>query len=53
MKKDRTAKTRAWRKNMSNTGYNGRTIIKALEDAGAVGLVSSRWSSGFGVNKIF
>jgi len=53
MKKDRTAKTRAWRKNMNNTGYNGRTIIKALEDAGAVGLVSSRWSNGFGVNKIF
>ena len=53
MKKDRTAQTRAWRKNMRNTGYNGRTIIKALEDAGAVGLVSSRWSSGFGVNKIF
>ena len=38
---------------MRNTGYNGRTIIKALEDAGAVGIVSSRWSRGFGVSKIF
>lgn len=53
MKKDRADQTRAWRKNMSNTGYNGRTIIEALENAGAVGIVSSRWSNGFGVNKIF
>lgn len=53
MKKERSEQTSAWRKNMRNTGYNGRTIIKALEDAGAVGIVSSRWSRGFGVSKIF
>lgn len=53
MKKDRADQTKAWRDNMRNTGYNGRTIIKALEDAGAVGIVQSRWSRGFGVNKIF
>lgn len=53
MKKERSEQTRAWRKNMRNTGYNGRSIIKALEDAGAVGIVSSRWSRGFGVSKIF
>ncbi|MFD2566599.1 M20/M25/M40 family metallo-hydrolase [Pseudotenacibaculum haliotis] len=53
MKKERAAQTRAWRENMTNTGYNGRSIIKALEDAGAVGIVQSRWSRGFGVNKIF
>lgn len=53
MKKDRNALTSAWRKNMRNTGFNGRTIIAELEKAGAVGIVSSRWSNGFGVNKIF
>ena len=53
MKEERNEQTRAWRTNMRNTGYNGRTIIAALEEAGAVGLVSSRWSRGFGVNKIF
>ncbi|MEQ6125136.1 M20/M25/M40 family metallo-hydrolase [Pseudotenacibaculum sp. MALMAid0570] len=53
MKKERTELSRAWGQNMRNTGYNGRTIIKVLEDAGAVGIVQSRWSRGFGVNKIF
>lgn len=53
MKKDRDAQTKAWRDNLSNTGYNGRTIIAALEEAGAAGIVQSRWSRGFGVNKIF
>ena len=53
MKKDRTAKTRAWRENIRNTGFNARSIIAELEKAGAVGIVSSRWSNGFGVNKIF
>ncbi|MBL4605161.1 MAG: M28 family peptidase, partial [Flavobacteriaceae bacterium] len=53
MKKDRSAKTSAWRENIRNTGFNSRSIIAALEEAGAVGIVSSRWSNGFGVNKIF
>ncbi len=53
MKANRSEQTKAWRENMSNTGYNRRTIIKALEDAGALGLVASSWSRGFGVNKIF
>ena len=53
MKKERTEQSNAWRSNMRNTGYTSRTIIEALEDAGAVGLVASRWSNGFGVNKIF
>mgnify|MGYP003626688886 CR=1 FL=1 len=53
MKKERTEQSNAWRSNMRNTGYTSRTIIESLEDAGAVGLVASRWSNGFGVNKIF
>ncbi|MCF6294323.1 MAG: M20/M25/M40 family metallo-hydrolase [Flavobacteriaceae bacterium] len=53
MKDARDEQTKLWRENYRNTGYNGRTIIAALEDAGAVGIVSSRWSRGFGVNKIF
>ena len=38
---------------MRNTGYTSRTIHQALEEAGAVGLISSYWSKGFGVSKIF
>ena len=53
MKDKRSAMTREWRANINRTGYNTRTIIGALEEAGAVGLVSSNWSRGFGVNKIF
>ncbi len=53
MKEARREQTTKWRENMQRTGYNGRTIIAALEDAGALGIVSSRWSRGFGVNKIF
>jgi len=42
----------AWRKRVSNTGY-GRDLDQALEDAGALGILKSNWSRGFGVNKIF
>ena len=60
MKKDRSELSKAWRNNIKNTGFGNRRnsglnkegILK-LEEAGAVGIVSSRWSSGFGVNKIF
>lgn len=53
MKDARSAQTDAWRENMQRTGYNGRTLPAALEKAGAVGIVTSNWSRGFGVNKIF
>ena len=53
MKEERGKQTKAWRENIKNTGYNRRTIIAALEDAGAAGIVASYWSKGFGVNKIF
>lgn len=38
---------------MGNTGLDRRTLPVALEEAGAVGIVASYWSKGFGVNKIF
>ena len=53
MKTDRDALKKAWRANINNTGYTGRNINKALEVAGAAGIVQSRWSNGFGANKIF
>jgi len=53
MKKDRTAQQEAWRKRISKTGLNNVNLALALEKAGAVGIVGSNWSSGFGVNKIF
>jgi carboxypeptidase Q len=53
MKKERAAQTEAWRNRISKTGYTARTLPVALEKAGAVGVVMSNWSNGFGVNKIF
>jgi carboxypeptidase Q len=53
MKKEREAKTEAWRKRIGKTGLNARALALALENAGAVGIVQSQWSQGFGANKIF
>ena len=53
MKSDRTLQTQAWTKRIQKTGYTTRTLPVALEKAGAVGIISSLWSAGFGVNKIF
>jgi carboxypeptidase Q len=53
MKAMRAAQTDAWNERIKKTGYNSRTLPVALEKAGAVGIVMSNWSRGFGVNKIF
>ncbi len=53
MKTERDAGNKAWRANMKNTGYTSKTINRAIEQSGAVGIVSSYWSKGFGVSKIF
>jgi carboxypeptidase Q len=53
MKTERTAMTAAWAKRIRKTGYNLRTLPIALENAGAVGVISNNWSAGFGVDKIF
>lgn len=53
MKNDRDSISRAFRENIGRTGYDQRSIIDALEKAGAVGIVSSYWSKAFGSNKIF
>lgn len=53
MRTDRSAQTAAWAKRVSKTGYNARTLPVALEKAGAAGILTSNWSAGFGVNKIF
>lgn len=53
MKTEREEQTQAWRARMDATGYSTRTINEALENAGALAIVQSRWSNGFGANKIF
>jgi hypothetical protein len=53
MKNQREAQVKAWNDNIELTGYNSRSIIAVLENAGAAGIISSYWSRGFGVNKVF
>ena len=53
MKEERRAAGEEWNENIEKTGFNSRTIIPELEKAGAVGIVQSYWSRGFGANKIF
>lgn len=53
MKTERAAEKSAWDKNLNNTGYTSRNINEVLEKAGAAGIIQSRWSEGFGANKIF
>lgn len=53
----RDSATRAWNARVAATGYGlslgTGTLGKRLEEAGAAGVIASRWSEGWGVNKVF
>lgn len=53
MKAEKEAATKAWADRLAKTGLDRFSLPKALEDAGAAGILMSNWSGGFGVNKIF
>ncbi|NIM50695.1 MAG: M20/M25/M40 family metallo-hydrolase [Gemmatimonadales bacterium] len=52
MKAERDTARTAWTGRMRNTGVNFRELRRRLEDAGALGIVTSRWSAGWGVNRM-
>lgn len=49
----RTAGRQAWQTRLRKTGLSARDLRKRLEAAGAVGVVASNWSQGWGVDRIF
>ena len=53
MKKDRDSLGDLWNERTSVSGLSRSELPKALEKAGAAGIISSYWSRGFGVNKVF
>ncbi len=59
MKRERDSLEDAWRENINNSGYSYYGVrfseegFKLIEEAGAVGILASRWSKAFGANKIF
>jgi len=42
-----------WRAGIERTGYTARTIPQALEQGGVAGVLTSTWSGGWGVTRIF
>ncbi|WP_194776887.1 M20/M25/M40 family metallo-hydrolase [Pararhodonellum marinum] len=53
MRLEKAAASEAWANRVSKTGLDRITLPRALEKAGAVGIVMSYWSNGWGANKIF
>jgi len=45
--------TNNWDQRIKKIGFKPDTLANILENAGAAGVITSRWSSGWGVNKIF
>jgi carboxypeptidase Q len=53
MRAERTAAQQAWNARLQATGVAPRDLPRRLEEAGALGVLTSNWSQGWGVNKIF
>jgi carboxypeptidase Q len=53
MTKDRDAAREAWNRRLGNTGLSTRELPVRLEEAGAAGILTSLWSQGWGVTKVF
>ncbi len=53
MKTERDSLSNLWDERVGKTGLGRREVPQALEKAGAAGIISSYWSRGFGVNKVF
>ncbi len=53
MKAERDTARAAWRARIESTGFDRRSLPKALEDAGAKGILSSSWPGGWGVYRVF
>jgi len=49
----RTANAREYWDRVRTIAGGRRAGVRALEDAGAAGILTSRWSGGWGVNKVF
>jgi hypothetical protein len=53
MNEARQAAQQAWNQSREATGLDRRELPKALEAAGALGIVTSTWAGSFGTNRVF
>lgn len=53
LKSSKEKQKNEWDAKIGKLGMTNQRLHEALEDAGAAGIISSYWSAGFGVNKVF
>jgi carboxypeptidase Q len=53
LNRERAAIRNTWQGRSVTSGGAGRALAKRLEDAGALGLITSNWTGGWGVTRIF
>jgi hypothetical protein len=53
VREERRESARAWREQIQATGYEPAELLTAIEDAGALGILWSDWSGGWGTRRIF
>jgi carboxypeptidase Q len=53
MQQSREAARRAWTRRLDRTGLQAGDLQRALEEAGALGVITSTWSGGYGARRIF
>jgi hypothetical protein len=54
LQESRETGRRSWHQRFSNVGADRPTaVMSAIGQAGALGILTSRWSAGWGVNKVF
>lgn len=50
---EREAARAAWTERLRSAGVQGAELVRMLEEAGIVAVLTSRWSEGWGVNKVY
>ncbi len=53
MRESRDQQSREWQERIERTGHTARTLAQALERGGVAGVLTSTWSGGWGVTRIF
>jgi carboxypeptidase Q len=53
MRQERTAAVQAWNTSLASAGLSMADLQRRLEDAGALGILTSNWPNAWGTNRIF
>lgn len=53
LKEERKKITENWAARIRKTGFRADTLANLMEQAGALGVITNRWSMGWGVDKVF